>query len=47
MVIDKAAHPAITLRALGLHPRGREILACLGALGDLPERAVHAYPTNI
>src|SRR5215472_9083290 len=46
-VIDKATCPATTSRALGLHPRGREILARLGALGDLPDRAVHAYATNI
>jgi 4,5-epoxidase len=46
-VVDKAAGPATTSRALGLHPRGREILARLGALGDLPERAVHASATNI
>jgi 4,5-epoxidase len=46
-VIDKAAGPAMTSRALGLQPRGREILTRLGALGDLPERAVHAYATNI
>jgi 4,5-epoxidase len=46
-VIDKAAHPATTSRALGLQPRGREILARLGALGDLPERAVHALATNV
>lgn len=46
-VIDKATGPAITSRALGLQPRGREILDRLGALGDLPERAVHAYATNI
>ncbi|HTD55123.1 MAG TPA: FAD-dependent oxidoreductase, partial [Silvibacterium sp.] len=46
-VVDKAAGPATTSRALGLQPRGREILARLGALGDLPERAVHAYATNI
>lgn len=47
MVIDKAAGPAMTSRALRLQPRGREILARLGALGHLPERAVHAYATNI
>jgi 4,5-epoxidase len=46
-VIDKAARPATTSRALGLQPRGREILARLNALGDLPERAVRAYATNI
>jgi 4,5-epoxidase len=46
-VIDKAASPATTSRALGLQPRGREILARLDALGDLPKRAVHAYATNV
>jgi len=46
-VIDKAARPATTSRALGLQPRGREILIRLGALGDLPDRAVQAYATNI
>jgi 4,5-epoxidase len=46
-IIDKATGPATTSRALGLQPRGREILARLNALGDLPERAVHAYATNI
>jgi 4,5-epoxidase len=46
-VVDKAAGPATTSRALGLQTRGREILDRLGALGDLPERAVHAYATNI
>jgi 4,5-epoxidase len=46
-IVDKAVGPATTSRALGLHPRGREILARLGALGDLPERAVHASATNI
>jgi 4,5-epoxidase len=47
LVIDKAGGPATTSRALGLHARGREILSRLGALGDLPDRAVHAYATNI
>jgi 4,5-epoxidase len=46
-VIDKAEGPATTSRALGLQPRGREILDRLGALGDLPDRAVPAYATNI
>jgi hypothetical protein len=41
LVVDKAAGPATTSRALGLQARGREILARLGALGDLPERAIH------
>jgi 4,5-epoxidase len=47
MVVDKAAGPATTSRALGLQARGREILARLGALGDLPERALQARATNI
>jgi 4,5-epoxidase len=46
-VVDKADGPARTSMALGLQPRGREILDRLGALGDLPERAVHAYATNV
>jgi 4,5-epoxidase len=45
--VDKAVGPATTSRALGLQARGREILARLGALGDLPERAVHANAINI
>jgi 2-polyprenyl-6-methoxyphenol hydroxylase-like FAD-dependent oxidoreductase len=47
LVIDKAAGPATTSRALGLQARGREILARLGALGDLPERAIHGRATNV
>ncbi|MFI1942713.1 FAD-dependent monooxygenase [Streptomyces virginiae] len=39
-VLDKAAGPAVTSRALGLQPRGAEVLDRLGALGDLPERSV-------
>jgi 4,5-epoxidase len=39
-VLDKAAGPAVTSRALGLQPRGVEVLDRLGALGDLPERAL-------
>ncbi len=38
-VLDGAAGPAVTSRALGLQPRGVEVLDRLGALGDLPERA--------
>lgn len=41
VVIDKATVPATTSRALGLQPRGAEILARLGALKDLPEKAIH------
>ena len=39
-VIDKAAGPAETSRALGLQPRGIEVVERLGALNDLPERAL-------
>jgi len=39
-VLDQADGPAVTSRALGLQPRGVEVLDRLGALGDLPERAV-------
>ncbi|MEV0993209.1 FAD-dependent monooxygenase [Streptomyces sp. NPDC049949] len=39
-VLDKAAGPAVTSRALGLQPRGAEVLGRLGALGDLPELSV-------
>ena len=39
-VVDKADGPATTSRALGLHPRGAEVLDRVGALGDLPERAI-------
>ncbi|MEJ8641197.1 FAD-dependent monooxygenase [Streptomyces sp. MS1.HAVA.3] len=39
-VLDKAPGPAMTSRALGLQPRGAEVLDRLGALGDLPERSV-------
>jgi len=45
-IIDKALGPATTSRALGLQPRGTEILARLGALGDLPRRAVKAQALN-
>ncbi len=39
-VLDQADGPAVTSRALGLQPRGIEVLDRLGALGDLPERAL-------
>ncbi|TDD38636.1 FAD-dependent monooxygenase [Saccharopolyspora elongata] len=41
-VIDQAAGPASTSRANILHARGVEVLNRLGALGDLPDRALHA-----
>ena len=39
-VLDSATAPAVTSRALGLQPRGVEVLDRLGALGDLPERGI-------
>nr|WP_231648433.1 FAD-dependent monooxygenase [Saccharothrix sp. NRRL B-16348] len=39
-VVDGAVAPATTSRALGLQPRGGEVLGRLGALGDLPRRSV-------
>ncbi|PRY37380.1 FAD-dependent monooxygenase [Umezawaea tangerina] len=39
-LVDAAAGPAVTSRALGLQPRGVEVLDRLGALGDLPERSI-------
>jgi 4,5-epoxidase len=39
-VVDKAVGPAGTSRALGLQPRGIEVVERLGALNGLPERAL-------
>jgi 2-polyprenyl-6-methoxyphenol hydroxylase-like FAD-dependent oxidoreductase len=39
-VVDKAVEPAGTSRALGLQPRGIEVVERLGALNRLPERAL-------
>src|ERR1700754_3521585 len=39
-VLDRAAAPAVTSRALGLQPRGVEVLDRLGALGDLPDHGL-------
>jgi 4,5-epoxidase len=39
-VVDSATGPIGTSRALGVQPRGVEVLIRLGALGDLPERAI-------
>jgi 2-polyprenyl-6-methoxyphenol hydroxylase-like FAD-dependent oxidoreductase len=39
-VLDAAAGPAVTSRALGLQPRGVEVLDRIGALGNLPERGL-------
>ncbi|EST38789.1 hypothetical protein N566_05575 [Streptomycetaceae bacterium MP113-05] len=40
-VVDKAEGPSATSRALGLQPRGSEVLDRLGALADLPQQSVH------
>ena len=39
-IVDKAFRPAGTSRALGLQPRGIEVVERLGALNGLPERAL-------
>lgn len=39
-VVDRAVGPAGTSRALGLQPRGIEVVERLGALNSLPERAL-------
>jgi 2-polyprenyl-6-methoxyphenol hydroxylase-like FAD-dependent oxidoreductase len=39
-VLDGADGPAVTSRALGLQPRGVEVLDRIGALGDLEQRAL-------
>ncbi|MDA2810914.1 FAD-dependent monooxygenase [Nocardiopsis sp. RSe5-2] len=46
-IVDAADAPATTSRALGLQPRGVEVLDRLGALGDLPERSVHMAGTIV
>jgi 2-polyprenyl-6-methoxyphenol hydroxylase-like FAD-dependent oxidoreductase len=43
--VDAAAGPATTSRALGLQPRGIEVLARIGAVGDLRERAICMHRT--
>lgn len=46
-VLDKATGPAVTSRALGLQPRGVEVLDRLGALGGLPDRGLHVRSVTI
>ncbi|RZQ63428.1 FAD-dependent monooxygenase [Amycolatopsis suaedae] len=41
-VVDRAPGPATTSRANFVHARGSEVLDRLGALGTLPEQALHA-----
>src|SRR6266700_6676807 len=47
IIVDKAPGPATTSRAFAVQPRGTEILGRLGALGDLPERAVNVAAANL
>jgi 4,5-epoxidase len=44
-LVDGADGPAVTSRALGLQPRGVEVLDRLGALADLPDRSLHIAGT--
>lgn len=46
-VADCAAGPATSSRALGLQPRGAEVLDRVGALADLADRAVKALTVHI
>lgn len=46
-VLDKAADPAVTSRALGLQPRGVEVLDRIGALGDLFDRGLPVRSVTI
>jgi 4,5-epoxidase len=46
-IVDAASGPATTSRALGVQPRGAEVLARLGALGDLPDKAVRLKQLRI
>lgn len=45
-VVDAAEGPALTSRALGLQPRGAEVLERIGALGDLPQRSQEMLTIN-
>lgn len=46
-VVDTAPGPATTSRALGLQPRGVEVLDRLAALGDLPRHSIPLRGTII
>src|SRR5689334_21090321 len=46
-VLDKADGPSVTSRALGLQPRGVEVLDRLGALGDLPQRGLPVRKVDV
>ena len=42
-VVDAAPGPATTSRALGLQPRGAEVLNRIGALANLPDRGLAGW----
>lgn len=46
-VLDGAVGPAVTSRALGLQPRGAEVIERLGALGDLPSRSLPVHQVMV
>jgi 4,5-epoxidase len=46
-IVDQAVGPATASRALGLQIRGAEVLDRVGALADLPDRAVKALNAHI
>ncbi|GLU48166.1 FAD-dependent monooxygenase [Nocardiopsis ansamitocini] len=46
-ILDTNSEPAATSRALGVQPRGVEVLNRLGALGDLPERSISLSEVRI
>jgi 4,5-epoxidase len=46
-IVDQAAGPTTTSRALGLQLRGAEVLDRVGALADIPDRAVKALNAHI
>lgn len=46
-VVDSAAGPASTSRALGIQSRAVEVLDRVGALGDLPERGIKALTMSL
>ena len=46
-IVDQAVAPATASRALGLQIRGAEVLDRVGALADIPDRAVKALNAHI
>lgn len=46
-LVDQAPGPARTSRALGLQPRGTEVIDRLGALNDLPTQAVRIRQIDV